>query len=115
MDQKVGFNRQEMVDKITQVFQQDPETFGKEIRAAYQDFVSFADTNMNSLIDNYELMRVFQLLGHNKEIGELAYFKGFNETHGIPLHKMVDAWVVFHTRKDRVDDDPVTEPIKETI
>ena len=96
---------------------ENPDSYIKEILAAYRDLFPLFDANMNNMFEMEENVRMMKVFGHVSDAADIAALKGiYKGAESISLEKAVNASLQFRTgTTTTAQNDTVDEAIKTTL
>ena len=117
-----SLNKSEYVTTFTEAYEANPNTYILEIRAAYRDFISLFDANMNNMLEIEEHVRLFKVFGRiNNEAAKASFRIAYKTTESVPLDVVIDTWIRFRigitttTKNDSLDEAIKTALHEETV
>ena len=110
-------NKSEYVNKMTQVFERDPEAEIKLLTTANRNIQSLFDANMNNKLDMEEYVRISKVLGHTSDSADMASFRiAYNTTESVPHDVEIETWIRFMTDNSTgATNDTLDEAIKTAL
>ena len=100
-------NISEYVENWAQAYKANPDAYAREVKAAFSDFFSMFDVNINSIIEIDEHMRFLKFHGFTSEIDDMEFIRvAYNSTDSIPLADVINIWLQCETdiRTSRTND-----------